>query len=566
MILDAQRVESNRTIQADLVVVGSGPAALTLASELAATDLVIVVLESGPPEHDAVVQSFNTGRTTGDSYPPLESTRQRQVGGASNMWHINIGPDELGVRYVPLDPIDFKQRDWVPHSGWPIEYAQLTPFYERAHMLCKLRKFDYAGEAFADAESRVLQCGDDIRTTMFQFGPRDVFVRELREQLTACANVTICYNADVTEIEANETGTSAQSVHVATRNGQRFTVWADRIVLAAGGIENARLLLLSDRTQKHGLGNQHDVIGRYFMDHPLGAIDRLRPNDPELFNRTSLYDLRRVDGAAVMGKFQLSEQTLERERLLSSSAMLFPRPSCYSAASVRAAVELVRAIPRRRIPESIGTKLLQIATGFDQIVQMGMYAAHLRPAISNLAAGGWSLQRDKSQRFATYDVIYQVEQGPDPENRVVLDDAKDSLGRRKVRLLWRFKPTDTASHQRCKEIFARSFAEHRVGELELSQRGFISHSTHHHMGATRMSNDPRLGVVDANCKVHGIDNLFIAGSSVFTTGGYANPTLTIVALAIRLADHLKSALVAEAAQRQAQKVPVPRIRDPFRVA
>jgi choline dehydrogenase-like flavoprotein len=392
---------------------------------------------------------------------------------------------------------------------------------------------------------------DKVTTSMFQFGPRDIFTKEYRHQINKSPNVTTYLNANVTEIETDE-NQGVKRVHAACLSGNTFSVVAKVFVLAAGGIENARLLLQSRGNQRNGVGNQHDVVGRYFMDHPLVAGGTLIPQNRSIFNSMALYDLRRVNNVPVMGKYTLTPEVIRREKLLNMSAMLFPQNDLpivnitRSRATASAKI-LFSALRHRRLPKNGFHHFKNVISNVDDLAT-DLYRSKIkRPfAAPNLGHGGWSSDTGNEQRYTKFEVLSQTEQTPDPNNRVTLSDRLDKFGLPLPKLTNRWRETDIANVKVAQLVYAHEFAKAGLGQLRFEWRDDrptdFSLSTHHNMGTTRMHNDPKQGVVDSNCKVHGVSNLFIAGSSVFPTGGYANPTLTIVALAIRLADHLKMKL------------------------
>ena len=313
--------------------------------------------------------------------------------------------------------------------------------------------------------------------------------------------------------------------------------------MAAGATENARLLLLSNRVQSSGLGNQYDVVGRYFMDHPLVYPGHLVPADKRVIRSMGLYDKRRVNGETVMGKFVLTENVMRRDKLLQMSAMIFPRERRYKSESKSSAKAVFSAIKRGKVPSDLLQHIQNIAFhGDDLIAELYKFRIKKEVVKPNLAFGEWSTQGEMLQKLVKLEIFAVTEQAPHPNNRVTLSDRLDKLGCRQIKLTNYWNDIDKESARRAEAIFATELADAGLGQpkIEDFEHQEVMMSTHHNMGTTRMSENPKLGVVDANCKVHGISNLFVAGSSVFPTGGIANPTLTIIALAMRLADHLKN--------------------------
>ena len=551
MLIDSRNLAADEVIETEVCIVGAGPAGITLARELIGQDFRVCLLESGDLEFNQETQSLSEGETVGDPFPNLQDMRHRQFGGHANVWNIEINNQQLGLRHMPLDEIDFEKRDCVPYSGWAFSKSHLDPFYDRAHAVCKLGSFAYEAEAWEDAKSpRLPFIGDRVTTDMFQFGPRDIFTNEYRKQINQSPNITTYLNANVVEIETDETAKNVKSVRLACLQGNKFSVVAKIFILATGGIENARLLLLSNQTQKTGLANQNDVVGRFFMDHPFIRSGMLYPSSRKIFNSTALYDLRRVNNVTVMGKLHLTEEVIRREQLLNMSFMLYPRDDKYRSSAKASAKTLFSSIRGGQIPKNAFQHLGNVMTNIDDLV-VDWYQYHIKRQylFPDLSHGGWSDRKGNEDRYVKFEVLSQTEQVPNPDNRVTLSTKLDQLGCPQAQLTYRWSEIDISSVKRSQAILAEEIARAGLGELHIERDGELpdamSFSTHHNMGTTRMHIDPKQGVVDANCQVHGISNLFIAGSSVFPTGGYANPTLTIIALAIRLADRVKTQFAAK---------------------
>lgn len=551
MLIDARTLPAGETIDTDVCIVGTGPAGLTLASEFIGQDFRVCLLESGGLEPDAETQSLCVGETVGDTYSELDILRRRQCGGTANDWTVQIAPGQLGVRYGQLDQVDFEKREWLPYSGWPFDLSYLEPFYERAQSICQAGPFAYDAEAWEDAQTPQLPfMGNRVKSTMFLFGPSAAFTQDLRDQARQASNITLYLNANAVELETNETAKTVTRVQVACLSGSKFWVSAKIVILATGGLENARLLLLSNQTQKTGLGNQNDLVGRFFMDHPLVRTGEFIPRDRQLFNSTAIYDRRRVNKTIVMGKLALTNEVMRSEQVLNMSAMLFPRYPIYQSEGVRSLKQLIGSLGRGKLPPDASKHFRNVSTGVGDILAAayrGLVVKPLRPDIpADLARAGWSEWKNKEQKFGYFEVFSQTEQAPDPDNRVMLSDQRDRLGCPKVKLSWRWRDIDIHNVKRAQTILAEEIARAGLGQLQIDRNGdrpfLFTPTTHHHMGTTRMHPDPKQGVVDEHCQVHDVSNLFIAGSSVFPTGGYANPTLTIVALAVRLADQVKKTM------------------------
>lgn len=551
MIADGRSVSQDETIETDVCIVGAGVAGITLAHEFVGQGFQVLLLESGDLARDDDTQSLYRGDNVGYPYYPLEEARARFFGGSANYWDIDLKNDQLGVRLRPLDAIDFEERDWVPYSGWPFDRSHLDPFYERAQSLFKIEPTTYDIEEWEDPENRprLPFIGDEVETVIFKFGAQDVFLGGYRNEIVHRAESVIALvYANVVEIETNETARTVSRLRVACLPGNKFWVAAKVVILAAGGIEVPRLLLLSNRSQRTGLGNHNDLVGRFFMEHLHFWSGIYVPCRSSIFDSMVLYkNIHTVNGVPIIGKLALTDSALRREKLLNqniqmipsvmSPAALYPRVVSKSTRSLQV---LRSALAHGAMPDRLGRHLGNVVTGADNIA---------RHAYRKVRRGITGCTRKNSIRG--FRLAHMTEQVPNPDSRVTLGTERDRLGQNRVRLDWQLSPIDVLSVVRTQAIIDSELRRAGLGRLyteledETPPPGGIPsgvHGGYHHMGTTRMHIDPRKGVVDQDCRVHGIANLFIAGPSVFPTAGYANPVLTIVALALKLADHVEETM------------------------
>ncbi|MGA7936062.1 MAG: GMC family oxidoreductase [Kovacikia sp.] len=542
MIIDARSLPPDEVLETQVCIVGGGPAGITLAREFANQNFQVCLVESGGFELDPETQSLCDGVVVGDPYPKISETRQRQFGGTSHCWEGQSGYKQFGWRCLPLDKIDFEHRDWLPYSGWPFNKDHLDPFYERAQKVCQIGPYAYEAKDWENQHAvRLPFNGDRVTTTMSQYGLRDPFTTDYREEIRQASNITTLLYANVVEIETDDTTQTVTRLKIACLQNKQFWLTAKVFILATGGLENARLLLASQQKQPAGLGNQHDLVGRFFMDRPI-VSSTLIPFNSKLFDQTALYDIYRIKGIPVMARVQLTEEVMRREHLLNNGAQLFPRPLEHQREATLSLRALIASVRDRKPSEDSLKHLKNALRGSRYIAAAGFWTAIRK--LPTLQRGDWSYLPYEKRRFSQFEIFYQIEQAPDPNNRVVLSAERDRLGQNKVELHWRLNPIDLENVHRIQEIWAEEFAKAGLGELQYARAGeklkFEKEAMHHHMGTTRMHSDPKQGVVDPNCKLHDISNLFVAGCSVFPTSGYANPTLTIIALSLRLADHIKT--------------------------
>lgn len=503
MELDARKISGETVLEADLCIIGAGPAGIALAREFIGRNTSVLILESGGPQPETSIQRLNDGRVVGDPYIGLRRSRCRAIGGTTYLWNTTVAGVQ-GAKYVPLDPCDFQERADLTHTRWPFDYSALEPFYRRAQALCRLGPFKYEGEEWFDGKLSGFAFGDGLTTKVYQFGAGDIFTRLYPGEICAGDNISLCHHATVCGLETDIAGKKIVAAKLASRPGTQFRARASIFVLAAGAIENARLLLLSDGGKSTAPGNRHGWVGRCFMEHLKDYALRFIPRSPELFSRARFYDAHSApDGSIIGGRIALAESAVRNHRLPNASVTLFPRLKTWPFSG-----RLARRLWR---------------------------LARRRPTMGY----GWSRVDDLSRRYDAFQLLVNFEQKPDPENRVVLARSRDFFSVPRAELHWRWRAEEQADLEKLRRLLAAGFEASVLGRVEIRSGEKPDPNAHHHAGTTRMHENPRYGVVDGDGRVHETDNLYVAGASVFPSAGYANPTLTIVALALRLADHLK---------------------------
>jgi choline dehydrogenase-like flavoprotein len=516
MFIDARKLPAGEMLETEICVVGAGAAGITIARELAGQEFRVLLLESGGFDFDEQTQELYKGESVGTHDADVDGMRLRFFGGTTNHWEGHCRP---------LDALDFAARPWVSPEGWPFARTELVPFYRRAEVLCKIGPFDYENAAWDGAgQGQPLPfAAERLLTSQYQVSPV-LFGEAYRDDLGRAANVTVCLHANVVEIETDDAAKRVTGLRLSTLTGKEIEARARLYVLATGGIENVRLLLLSDRVQGGGLGNGNDLVGRFFMEHLTQASGRLLPLDPYI--PLELYDYERNS----YGVLTLSQEIVRREKLVNLTITL-QRIGQRPAAGVTSLGAIVDAIGKGEYPDEFGNHVWNVIADIDDVA-----AAAYRKILGQ--QGPLRLIRFHNR----------VEPIPDRENRVTLSAERDRLGQRRVRLNWRPGRRGLRSIQRAHEIAALEAGRTGVGRVRIDLEGEDPESPRiwalngHHIGTTRMHAHPKHGVVDANCRVHGMANLYIAGSSVFPTSGCLNPTLTIVALALRIADRIKQSM------------------------
>ena len=532
MLSDFLEMPDGRHLHADVCIVGAGPAGITLARSLANHGHTVCLLESGGDDFERDPQSLNSGASTGMTYYPLEDTRLRFFGGTSHIW---------GGRCARLDDIDFERRAWVPYSGWPFGADALAGYYRSAHEMLRLGSFVYDERLWREIGASKPPFDEKLLTTRFwQFDERkEPFALKHCGDLVGSEQVNIVLHANAVHIQADPDARRVTHIRISTLDGRQGKVSAAYYVLACGGIENPRLLLSSRDVEANGLGNGFDQVGRYFMEHAHCRAGYLAGKQGYAL-WAAMRKRYPANGVAVAPTL-LPTASLQREKEILNSSVTFklqgdPRRGA------SAGQKLYNYLKHELAPDRKGRflyyKYRELRNRFNR---------SLRPvgerALSALGITGLSL-------------LVRAEQAPNPHSRVRLSARKDMLGLPCPELDWQLSSRDKKTVTVLADTFRSEFERLGMGVLQKSDwldeptpewPVDLSLSNHpiggyHHMGTTRMSADPETGVVDADCRVHNYRNLYVAGSSVFPTCGWANPTLTILALSLRMADHLGNRL------------------------
>jgi choline dehydrogenase-like flavoprotein len=536
MFVDAREVEFGAVIKTDVCVVGGGIAGLTLARELDRRGIETCLLESGGFTSDRETRALSRGESVGVPHEVVAGSRSRYLGGASNSWDGCC---------QPLDDQDFAARDWVPHSGWPITAADLRPYYEQAHALLRLGPNNYdlgfwVSQLQRSDVRRLSLSTDRLVDSLSLFSSPESFGSLYRKELGRATRLRVFLYANVVEFETDPSGTAARQAVVLSLRGRKMFVTARLFVLAAGAIENARILLASNKARRSGLGNMYGLVGRYFMDHPSILAGEVQCVDEWKSNR--LYDecLNRGNpeqsafGTCFTAHVQLTPAVQRREGLLNSRMDFSSVYADEHPGITQTIVELKRAlIDREKLRDRVPMLLARLAR---QPLETLQYAAT-----------HWLRFRRLVRGVRLHALIEPL---PDPDSRVTLSDEQDELGMARVRVQWRLDGLVQRTFDRACSIFAEELDRAGIAKVSLgpSLQGrdwrteieFVP--SHHQLGTTRMHNSPRSGVVDRHGLVHGMRNLFIAGGSVFPTAGAAPPALTVIALALRMADRLTDEL------------------------
>lgn len=517
---DANKVNKDSTLETDISIIGGGAAGITIANSLSNLNDKVLLLESGNHAYDQKTQDLYDFENIG--YPLRAQkgyiSRNRYLGGSTNTW--------LG-RCAPLQAEDFKKREWIPNSGWPISEEDLEPFYPQAAKVLKLPDAIYfknnAWRKYLLNPPKTFLDDGKLLPTIFLLGKKPInmknaYVRSLKNS----KNVEILTNANVTAIVTDSAETTVESLVVKTLDGNTFNVRGKTYVLACGGWENARILLASKGANGNGVGNKFDNVGRYYNEHPKILGSKLFLYSKTLRSLIMFWKRKIAKDGFVRLGIKISEELQEKHRLTNNN------------------IELM-------YPKTMSDAIAQSETLFNNL-GFSRSTIHnfvkLAPYVFSLADAFERMLFNLPLKFEHVTMVSHMEQIQDRDSRLILSDEKDVLGMPKLKVKLNVNKRDKDNMKIFHKVLAKLFEDQGLGRLESELPDSEEHwpeltDSSHHNGTTRMSEDPSEGVVDKDCRVHGINNLYIAGSSVFPTGGHVNPTFTIIALSLRLAEHLK---------------------------
>ena len=552
MILNAEGIENDASLITDVCIVGSGAAGITLALELSRAGVATVILAGGAERERPTDRDLYRG-VIDPGYPhePLEENRRRAFGGSTIAW---------GGRCVPMEEIDFEHRAWIPNSGWPITYSGMLPYFKRAMELCEAGPFAFdAADTFSSATASMVDGFDGpdvISSRIERWSPPTNFAKRYAPELRRAPRLQVLVGGHAIHIWLKPSGTSVDRVSATAGHGHEFSVRARVYVLAAGGLENPRLLLSSRDTHVNGIGNTNGLVGRFYMSHLLGAAQAISIANPE---RGFRYDFEKDQcGVYCRRRFSLTPLA-QAKREVGNAIATLDRPPIGNAAHrdpIFSAAFLVKDygdVMRRAGLRNLASEL---HGGSRARREHWNVIAHASPA-SMAAAVRAARRRYLARRrlpmllgqasAPMHHLYYQTEHAPNRDSRVELSGERDPFGLPRITVRVAFSEVDVDTVVELHRAIAARFDKSATGSLEFDEnhiREYVTESFRkfnsqaHHLGTTRMSDSEATGVVDSDSRVHGMNDLFVTGSSVFPTGGHANPTLTIVALAARLGTHI----------------------------
>jgi len=532
LLISATQLES--LPKTEICIVGGGAIGLSLAARLAETGVEVLLVEAGGPEPSVQSQAFYAGQVVDPAvHWPLDTYRVRALGGTTGLW---------GGRVVPYDPIDFEERAWVPYSGWPISFAEVAAYYPAAVAACEAGSYDFTppGPLVPNLD------GDLLHTTLERFSRPTQFWRLNGERLRKSRTVRVAVDAAVTAIRLNHDRTRVTGLEVTMPDGRRLPIEASSYVLAMGGLETTRLLL---NTPDLPGGEADGWLGRGYMCHLAATLGEVHFTGP---SRAIAFDyFRDAAGVYMRRRLALTAEAQRQNQVMNLAARLHIRDHLDPAHGdpVLSLMYLAAFVIKYEYSRAAREADRSAKTYARHLLNLLAHPVQLFRFLST-----WGVKRYFGSRkipsivlfskHNRYPLEFSGEQAPNRDSRVRLCDERDAFGVRRLEIDWRITALDVETVTRSYQVIGRELERTGTGRLdfdpETTESAILQAGAYggHHSGTTRMAADPRHGVVDGNCRVHGLANLFVASTSVLPTSSQANPTLTGIALGLRLGDHL----------------------------
>ena len=519
MIEDFNKLNDGTSVTADICIIGAGAAGISIAREFLGTSCKILVLEGGGFDSEADSQKLFESEVAGLPHTSVHDGRARIFRGTTTLW---------GGQALRFDEFDLKERRWVPYSGWPIPRKALDPYYERAERVLQIgaripyqelcASFGIEPPAF-NPNQLYMECS--------RWSPKPNFGKTYREELKNAPNVSVLLHANVTAIVTSHAANTVESVEFKTLAGKKGIAMARFYVICCGGIETARLLLASNRVEPSGVGNQNDLVGRFFQEHVHmnygNVLTKNRAHLQDLFESFFVEGLKHAPLMTLTQRMQVEKELLSIDGIVAFEST--------PDSGIAAMKKLFRAI---------------IGRSFSNFTELRRLIGRSLANPGELARVAYRLRVKKRAGTSRRGPILfgvQCEMAPNPDSRILLSEVRDQLGMPRVRLDWHLGELERRTLSEFVRTLASEFERLGLRSFDLKQVELLddpaewverAHDSAHHMGTTQMHETPQLGVVDPQCRVHGIANLYIGSNSVFPTSARSNPTLTILALCVRI--------------------------------
>jgi choline dehydrogenase-like flavoprotein len=537
------------TTHAEVAIVGAGPVGLSVAIRLAGRTGRIVLIEAGGTQFKPAdnLNYFRAERVDDTRHLPTELYRRRMLGGTSSVW---------GGRCIPFDPEDFAPTPDRP--GWPIDFAEFEAYVAEALEFLDAGPPEFS--ATAALPNHPVPSGsyssDLVLDRIERYSKPTNAWRKWRDRLARLRDVTVIHGAACTEVLTDVEGTRVVALELRTVSQRRHKIVAGTIVLACGGLETPRLLLASRRTHSRGLGNDRDLVGRFYMAHLASSAENAGILRFAEAATARAFDFNKTIDAVYSRRMILLSPEARRREGLPNIVFRPGRPPIDNASHRDSVLSTMFLVRNLLIPAEYARSLTAKQGSFPSLQAWREHIGNIVADIPGLArfSSKWVRQRMLAtrklpsvflyRRDGKYPLEFNAEQRPSWDSRVMLGSETDSLGMPRLVVQWRYQNAELDAICRAYRVLASAVAQSGLGEVELEpdlldsvQRALVPQGGHH-IGTVRMGADPSCGVVDPNGELWGCHGVFVAGTAVLPTSGFANPTLTAVALAFRLAEYL----------------------------
>jgi choline dehydrogenase-like flavoprotein len=524
MLIDLDQEVAGRSFRSDVCVLGAGIAGLVLAHKLAARGVKVHLLEGGGLEPEPRSQALFDAEIAGDRYTGASDGRSRVFGGTSTQW---------GGQLLPYTGDVFSPHPGMPSHPWPISAAEIEPYSSEVLEIMGVNALPFDSDLLAALGRPPVKLNEEIRLRFSKWAPftRRNLANSLGRQCIAHPNVTVFTHANAMSVALDDSSERAASVTAKNYAGVTYTFVADHFCVCLGTIESSRLLLASTGPNGIAVGNHFDQIGRYFHDHlSLRAAVFGGPARDRLLRKLGPFY---VEGTSHTCKLEASDELRIRMGLPAAMAhIVIDEPPHSGVAAVR---NLLKSVQQGKLSEAIQSNIVAAMHGILDIASLLWQSRiHRRRAVN---------------RRARVYLNIDLEQVPRADDRIRLSETRDALGQRKPIVEWRIDQQECDTARRFAQIVRAELERLHLaplawmtGVLEAGPLPTAMSDTFHPMGGLRMGNHPQSSVVDPNLKLHGVANLHIASCAVFPGGGSSNPTFTLMALTLRLADRLTGLL------------------------
>jgi choline dehydrogenase-like flavoprotein len=514
--IDANTSKHFNSDDYDMIIIGAGAAGILLSVKFSQKGKKVLIIESGHFIEDDQRQCLNEAEQSGKILNNIVWGRKRAIGGTTIAW---------GGQSLPFSPIDFEERDWVMNSGWPIGFSDLETFYKEANRFMDIDEMNYDEDIFKYLKLKKIDFTDEEIDHHFSKWAKEPNFRKLYDKELK-KDVTVLYNAVVTKINVDEQGRAKQLI-VKNFNFDEFYLSVNLVIIAAGAIETNRLLLNNNHQAKAGIGNYSGLLGKGFMEHPCIAVGTVHTQKAYQLQCSFNTHIKKQKKYSI--RLSLSEQAQRKNKILNGSAGIMFQ---YKNEQVDPYLELKNMLHSKTFYQAF-SRVGGVATNFESYFK---------------SAYAYVFQNMIYKHKAEAKLVMMLEQEPTEKSCISISREKDFFGCPKASVNWQITEKTWQTAMFLSKSIQTQLGSLFLGELNLNPEMYNENQSwasllsdvNHHMGGTRMSDTEHSGIVNKNLQLWGHENIYVCSTSVFPTGSHSNPTLTLLALACRLADRINN--------------------------